>query len=255
MNVSFLDFTGVYRDYDMAEYGGARYFDLTALEGTDMYCSEDSAKLLSSLADRIRAMDEGSPGIHFMDSGNFHYMSLFFLQHIDEPFSLVLFDNHPDMQPPMLRGVLSCGDWAAGLLKICRCLRRLVLLGPGDTALAGLQPDERLVTIPRCDFARTAESASPFSDAMDPHFPVFLSIDKDVFEKNLVRTNWDQGILDFEQFESMVRWLARYFSIAGVDICGEYPPDEVPAELEEEEEDLNPAFNQKLYALLCEVIQ
>ncbi len=40
--------------------------------------------------------------IHFIDSGNHHYMSKLWTDKITSPFSLVVFDHHPDMQPSFI---------------------------------------------------------------------------------------------------------------------------------------------------------
>lgn len=39
-------------------------------------------------------------GIHFIDSGNYHYMTRLWLTRMDQPFCLLVYDNHTDMQPP-----------------------------------------------------------------------------------------------------------------------------------------------------------
>lgn len=35
---------------------------------------------------------------------------------LKEPFVLVCFDHHTDMQKPMVEGMTSCGDWAGQVL-------------------------------------------------------------------------------------------------------------------------------------------
>ena len=73
-------------------------------------------------------------GIHFVDSGNYHYMSLLWLKKVHTPFRLLVFDNHTDMQPPAFGGLLSCGGWAAEALKALPFLQELVLVGPDREA-------------------------------------------------------------------------------------------------------------------------
>ena len=55
----------------------------------------------------------GVSGIHFIDSGDYHYISKIMTDFIKEPFTLVLIDHHTDMQDASLGGdILSCGNWA-----------------------------------------------------------------------------------------------------------------------------------------------
>ena len=44
-------------------------------------------------------------GIHFIDSGNYHYMTRLWLTRMDQPFCLLVYDNHTDMQPPAFGGI------------------------------------------------------------------------------------------------------------------------------------------------------
>ena len=62
-----------------------------------LYCSDAAA------AEIHRRIDPyGTRGIHFLDSGNYHYVTKIMTDRIDEPFSLILFDHHTDMQSPMI---------------------------------------------------------------------------------------------------------------------------------------------------------
>ena len=56
-------------------------------------------------------------GIYFIDSGNYHYMSRIGTGRLKEPFNLLVFDNHTDMQLPAFGGLLSCGGWIASALE------------------------------------------------------------------------------------------------------------------------------------------
>ena len=100
------DFSGVYAEEDFL-VGEA--LDFTSLDGTSCYCSEEAAACIR------KVLAPFSPhGIHWIDSGDYHYVSLFWLEMIEEPFRLVLFDNHPDDQQTAFGpDVLSCGSWVA----------------------------------------------------------------------------------------------------------------------------------------------
>lgn len=81
---------------------------LKDIGGTNCYCSAESADLLRK---RIAEIPVGA--LHWTDTGDYHYLTLFFLERIREPFELVLIDHHPDDQPPAFGSpeMISCGDW------------------------------------------------------------------------------------------------------------------------------------------------
>ena len=91
---------------------GIKRIELSDIRGTDMYCTGEAANEI-----RERLKDYGPQGIHFLDSGNYHYVTLFFTEKIRIPFSLVLFDHHTDMQEPLFPQLLSCGSWAGEILR------------------------------------------------------------------------------------------------------------------------------------------
>jgi hypothetical protein len=100
------NFSDIYRQEDFLD---GTVLDFTSLEETRCYCSQASA-------DIIRAALEpyGPGGIHWLDSGDYHYVSLLIQEMIREPYSLVLFDNHPDDQAGAFGdNLLSCGSWVS----------------------------------------------------------------------------------------------------------------------------------------------
>lgn len=89
--------------------------DLRDVEGTNCYCGSDNAKEL-----RVRLKDVPADAVHWIDTGDYHYLTLLFLEKIKEPFSLILIDNHPDDQPSAFDepGLLSCGSWVREARKL-----------------------------------------------------------------------------------------------------------------------------------------
>ena len=55
----------------------------------------------------IRRLGRAQEGIHFLDSGNYHYVSKIWMEKIEEEFELLVLDHHTDMQPPMFGDILS----------------------------------------------------------------------------------------------------------------------------------------------------
>ena len=109
------DFSGVYRDEGFPESLSAAGFDFhrldfSGLEGTKCYCSEEAAGTIRSSLGR-----EEECKVHWIDSGDYHYMTFFFCERIRTPFTLLLLDHHPDDMDPAFGNMLSCGGWVASL--------------------------------------------------------------------------------------------------------------------------------------------
>lgn len=172
--------------------------DFSALEGTNCYCSADSAEQIRR---KIAQMPEKA--VHLIGTGDYHYITLFWLEKIRVPFVLVLFDNHPDDMPAAFGSeLLSCGSW------VCDA-RRLPLL----REVLWIRSDE--------DAERLLK---------DIRYPVYLSIDLDVLSTRYARTDWDQGEMELGMLISHIRGLS---DILGVDICGGLAPEKGGTEADE----------------------
>ncbi len=88
---------------------GAGHLDLQHLEGTQCYCDADAESAI------IQAFKPYSAEmLHWIDGGDFHYLSDIWLRKLTRPAALILFDHHPDDQPPAFgSNLLSCGSWVA----------------------------------------------------------------------------------------------------------------------------------------------
>lgn len=105
ISVSVLNFTGVYERESFYKDGDCEWIDCSDLSGVNGFCDEASME-------EIEARISGLSGwIHFIDGGNFHYLSYLMVRKIREPFTLVVFDHHTDMKPSIFAGILSCGCW------------------------------------------------------------------------------------------------------------------------------------------------
>ena len=213
MRKVYLDFTGIYE----GEAGPDDvYLDLQDIRGTDMYCTPDAQ---GQIRDRIAPF--GAEGIHFLDSGNYHYMSALFGQEITEDFILVLFDHHTDMQKPLMEDLLSCGGWAAVLADSCERLKQILVIGPPAAAM------KEIDTICREKLLLISEEEVLGGDwqerlaGMRKDLPVYLSIDRDVLDPAYARTNWDQGKLEADNLEEILRELLCESKLIGADFCGE----------------------------------
>ncbi|HIX36291.1 MAG TPA: arginase, partial [Candidatus Blautia pullistercoris] len=93
MRPIIMDFSGIYREEDFWEGQEPVWLDFQELQGVNGYCAPEAE---TAIKGKIR--DLPVRGIHFLDSGNYHYLSKFWLEKLREPFSLLVFDNHTDMQ-------------------------------------------------------------------------------------------------------------------------------------------------------------
>ena len=260
--------------------------DFTTLSGTTGFC-DDAA------ADEIRRCIADFParGIHFLDNGNFHYLTRFWCEKISEDFALVVYDHHVDLRKPVFPGLMSCGSWIRDVLLRNSHCRAILIMGPecaqadiierelqsladedsfSDDSMSGTAAERRMTAdqathasaagqlphVSAADYAshswtyvrREASDQPPRSSApvrvccfteddildgrvarelphlLDAlHLPVYISIDKDVLSRKVMRTNWDQGIMTEAEFRCE---LDRFtmdpdIHILGVDICGE----------------------------------
>lgn len=195
------------------------FADFSSFEGTNCYCSADSA-------DRIRQELAGLPlhAFHYIGTGDYHYQTLFWLERVEEPFSLVLFDHHPDDQEGAFGDdLLSCGGWVAHARR-----------------LPGLQADVWIRDA--ADF--------PALDALPP-LPVYLSLDLDVLSEQFARTDWDQGAMTLEEMQTALRALAASRRILGVDLCGGNTPEKGASP---EDLALNASTGEALYGIFRDLI-
>lgn len=244
-----VDFTHTYNKARVEEMPALCYVDCSDIEGTDMYCTPEAE---AELARRI----SGYPlrGIHFIDSGNYHYMTALFTRRIEEPYNLIFFDNHSDMQPTMVPEMMSCGAWAKRVLEEDENLRRMVLIGPSEQTIKEIGEDygERLVCVSResleCAEASLQDFFQAVWDRLDSSLPVYLSIDKDVLSEEYARTNWDQGEMSLSVLKAILTEICERFSVIGADICGELP--DAPAWQEAEVRRVNEEADRELYQLL-----
>lgn len=208
--------------------------DFTTLSGTTGFCDDAAADEI-----RRRIADFPARGIHFLDNGNFHYLTRFWCEKISEDFALVVYDHHVDLRKPVFPGLMSCGSWIRDVLLRNSHCRAVLIIGPEcaqadiierelQSLVAEDQPPRssapaRLYCFTEDDIldGRAARELPHLLDAL--HLPVYISIDKDVLSRKVLRTNWDQGIMTEAEFRhELDRFtMGPDIHILGVDICGE----------------------------------
>lgn len=198
-----FNFSQVYSHEPFCTGNQFRWLDCTHLHGTDCYCDPEAARALKQL---IAPYPPG--GIHFIDSGNYHYLTKFWTDKITRPFSLIVFDHHPDMQPTLFESMISCGSWVKDVIDENPCLRKVFVIGASESLIRAVPEKYR--------------SRVCFNNAMEQvDEPVYISIDKDVLNPQSAMTNWDQGSLSLDELKNILVSILKENTIIGVDVCGE----------------------------------
>ena len=252
------------------------YIDCANISGTDCYCDDEAVETI-----RKRIADAGikdASGIHFFDNGNYHYMSKIWTDMVQEPFSLVVFDHHPDMQAPRFGNILSCGGWIKKTLEENKFIDNVVIIGvanhlvdeiraelsqAGDASILDkvkfIKESEICETGTPSSFSRTPTSFSRMRESLRSPTEsgmtegrIYISIDKDSLSPACAATNWDQGSLDIAALKEIIACLATSHKIIGVDICGERARDFAGDEYHtvQEADSLNDRINRELSEFL-----
>lgn len=200
-----LDFTHVYPIEEIKEKTDIECIDCSTLPQTNLLCSLQSEQAIK----KILAMYPLS-GIHFLDSGNYHYITKFMLDRITYPFSLILIDNHSDMQESSFDDHISCGNWALDVLKKNPYLQHLLLIGPKQIHFNNVYENKLIYT----------QNIHEAFDQLSIDIPIYISIDKDILSSKYAITNWNQGDMTLEQLKMILHDIIRYYQIIGIDICG-----------------------------------
>lgn len=240
-----MNFSGIYKQQQFWQAGEIQrnisWVEVQELPGSNCYCDGDA---METLRQKLEEFD--ADGIHFIDSGNYHYMSRIWLEKLNTPFRLVVFDNHTDMQPPAFGGLLSCGGWVAASLEELPLLKEVLLVGPDQEAFDQTEPvlREKVRFLSREKLGEmTLEEKVSFFEELTAELPTYLSVDKDVLCPEEASTTWSQGEMTLEELCQFVKILLEKQDILGMDVCGECDPDAC------EGDHLNDLANRKLLEL------
>jgi hypothetical protein len=194
------------------------------------------------------------PILSFLGSGDFHHITLALLRRIEQPFNLLVLDNHPDW----VRGVpiLHCGTWLhhASLLPNVRTIFHVGgdvdfdngyrWLAPWPALRSGkmhvisavrpLQigawanlgfPCLRVRPNRQASAERIGVLVDPLRDEL-ARWPLYVSLDKDVLTLTDAIVNWDSGHLAFAELSTLLRTFIRAAQrgVVGMDVLGDWSP-------------------------------
>jgi len=238
-NMTDMDFTGIYENEKFYKHKNIRWLDLHELQGVYGYCSQEARRTIEAKISNL------SPeGIHFIDSGNFHYVSEFWIEKMKHDFILVVFDHHSDMMQPLFDDILSCGSWILNSLENNKYLKKVILIGIDEKQVSLIKRQDQVLYLTDDDL-ENREVWKKVDDLLR-QYPLYISIDKDVLSQNVIQTDWDQGSMQLMEFKILLAYLFKNSQTIGIDICGECA-NEVGQLNEIKEDD---AFNEKILSFL-----
>jgi arginase family protein len=226
MRTLILDFDG-----SVAPLEGAETISLTARQEEIRFAC--SPRSLDRLPD-FRPAD-----LVFLGSGDFHHVTYTLISRIRRPMQVVVFDNHPDNMRYLFG--IHCGSWVARVAKL-PFVSRVHVAGISSSDVEGLHAIENHVGLLRSgkvvywcvrrnlsalrllgireskSFDSTAAMLDGLRETLSDE-PVYLSIDKDVLAGEIVQTNWDQGVMRFDELQAAILMLSG--EIIAADIVGD----------------------------------
>ena len=233
-----FDFTHCYKKH----YQNIQYYDCSQMEGTRLFCEKKSEESLKKIISK-----NGISGIHFIDSGDYHYITKLMTDFIHEPFDLVLIDHHTDMQSSAVGHLLSCGNWAKEVLNH-PYLHHLYLIGPMKHDLQKVEKKEKIISV------SIEELEKGTKIPLETSYPVYISIDKDVLDEKYAITNWNQGDMTLGMLEDILAHFLKNCEVIGIDLCGDDPEmEDFPEYMKAER--INTLTDDALYKICMKILK
>ena len=237
--IFLMDLSGAYETQKFWKEEQSIWIRLGDLSGTNCYCDEPAVQVIKE-----KITDFTLTGIHFIDSGNYHYMTRIWMDKAKKPFSLLVFDNHTDMQLPAFGVLLSCGGWIADALESVEMLDYVFLVGPDQQAFDQVEQGykDRVTFLSREKLQEAREKdgkagvavlflemLSDYAKKKGNLLPIYLSVDKDVLNEQEVKTTWSQGDMSLEELRNCLEELQAFLKernlpLQAADVCGEWEP-------------------------------
>ncbi|SFA79140.1 Arginase family protein [Acetitomaculum ruminis DSM 5522] len=219
--LSIIDFNGMYKLQNFYKKYNYKYYDFTEIEGTNCYLDQTAKEKIEDILGDI------SETIRFFDSGNYHYMSKLFLDKIKKETILVVFDHHPDMQKPAFGDILSCGGWLDVALQSNKFIKKVFIIGVRKDLMKQCFEEDndylkKIVFVNEDIVNDEVTMENIIKDIRKEKCEnIYFSIDKDVFSKEEVIVNWDQGKIRFDGFSFLIKKIMDDKNVTGVDVCGD----------------------------------
>lgn len=220
LKTTVMNFSGIYEHENFYKYSNANWIDLSSINGKTCICDNYAIKKIKSKIKNIPFN-----GLHYIDSGNYHYTTSLWISKIKEPFVLVVFDYHSDTQESQFKGMLTCGSWILRTLENNEFIKKVLVIGIGRDQTKSLSEKYRdKIECVQCDEIKEYEYI--LKDQSHSKYPVYISIDKDVLSNRVVNTNWSQGSMKLADLEYILHEIISNNKVLGIDICGECGTDQ-----------------------------
>lgn len=205
--VFIYNFTNIYKEESFYKHDNFKFIDLSNIISTRYILSDNAYKNIK----KYFTINELN-GIHFIDSGDYHYLTKLFCDLINYDFCLIVFDHHSDMKNDDFNNYLTCGNWI-NHVKNNKYLKKIIIVGPKleNNKLINDITENNIIN------ASTLEEAK----MLISNYPVYISIDKDILSNEAIETNWDQGILKEYDLLKAIDIIFNNDKVIGIDICGE----------------------------------
>lgn len=215
-DITFLNFDDTYDSQSrlLQDYRH-QWINLNDIQHTNLFCEEQSLRHIQQ-----RLHQYVNTGIHFIGSGNYHYVSYLLLSELQSPFTLILLDHHTDMLKET--SLMTCGSWVAEALANLDNLQQVIIVGPDESAREQLDPKLRNRISLYPNERITPERINAIMASI-PSEHIYISLDKDVMDQTYAATNWDQGKMTMTGLLELLTNLVKDYNVSGFDICGEWP--------------------------------
>ncbi|MBE6033709.1 MAG: arginase [Clostridiales bacterium] len=214
-DITIMNFSGIYRYEKFYKNENVIWLDFCSLKGKNCYCDGLAEKIIE---EKIKNFPP--QGLHFIDSGNYHYATKFWIDKIQEKFNLIVFDYHTDMQEPLFKNILSCGSWLAHCAEKNLYIDKIILLGVSRKQKISLDKKykDKIICL---DIGQIKEKNYSSLQKINMKYPIYISIDKDVLSRTIFETNWTQGEMKLTELKNILQEIMLERRIIGIDLCGE----------------------------------
>lgn len=185
------------------------------------------------------------PWIVFLGSGDYHYLSYFLIKNLSKKPYLILFDNHFDMNYAP-NGMLSCGSWVREAL-INDLIKGVLVIGASSMSKPTNFWHPGIVYIKNFN---DLININKYKNLLK--YDLYISIDKDVLDPSVLKTDWDQGKM---KEDTLLRWLLEISSkgkVVGVDLCGDFKRDPISELIDLKNKKAHERINRKIIRLFTE---
>lgn len=215
-NICILNFNNTYKNQDFYKNKNYEIVDLSDLKNVSRYCDERSLEMIRKKLSKFY-----DSKIKFIDSGNYHYVTYLLLEKIKQPFILVLFDHHTDMQPSFFKELMSCGCWVKKTLDENKYIQKVIIIGAREKQINLIEEKytDKIICFSE-EFIGEKYNWESFSQKYI-NYPIYISIDKDIINPKEAKTDWDQGNLTLNELREIYMGICKKHEIIGIDICGD----------------------------------